>query len=138
MLSNNSSCLSVRSCAVRVTIFSDDSIIPPSFKFMKLHALTLAAHFYALLNLAMSWQPYRCCFQREASCSSFLSFPFPFVALSPPPSLLPPLFLSPSPLPFSLLPSPLLQGNDGCYCLSLLLHLSGGPLPLPGATLNQT
>ena len=49
MLSNNGSCLCARSCAVRVTIFSNGSIIPSGFKFMKLHALTLAARFYVLL-----------------------------------------------------------------------------------------
>ena len=30
--------------------FSNSSIIPPGFKFTELHALTLAAHFYALLQ----------------------------------------------------------------------------------------
>ena len=49
MLNNNGSCLRTRSCAVHVTIFSYSSIIPPGFKFTKLHALTLAAHSYALL-----------------------------------------------------------------------------------------
>ena len=49
MLSNNSSCLCTSSCAVCVTIFSNGSIIPPGFKFTKLHALTLAARSYALL-----------------------------------------------------------------------------------------
>ena len=34
-----------------LTIFSNSSIIPPSFKFMELHALTLAARSYALLLL---------------------------------------------------------------------------------------
>ena len=33
------------------TIFSNSSIIPPGFKFMKLHALTLAARSYALLGV---------------------------------------------------------------------------------------
>ena len=32
------------------TIFSNGSIIPPGFKFTELHALTLAAHSYALLQ----------------------------------------------------------------------------------------
>ena len=49
MLSNNNLCLR----AVHVTIFSNSSIIPPSFKFMKLHALTLATHSYALLATAI-------------------------------------------------------------------------------------
>ena len=49
MLSNNGLCL--HSCAVRVTIFSNSSIIPPGFKFMELHALTLAARSYTLLAL---------------------------------------------------------------------------------------
>ena len=35
------------------TIFSNGSIIPPGFKFMELHALTLAARSYALLEYAM-------------------------------------------------------------------------------------
>ena len=43
MLSNNGSCIRTRRCAVGVTIFSNASIIPPGFKFTKLHALTLAA-----------------------------------------------------------------------------------------------
>ena len=47
MLSNNSYVYA--QCAVRVTIFSNSSIIPPDFKFTKLHALTLAARFYVLL-----------------------------------------------------------------------------------------
>ena len=34
------------------TIFSNSSIIPPGFKFMELHALTLAARSYALLVVA--------------------------------------------------------------------------------------
>ena len=50
MLSNNGSCLCACNCAVHVTIFSNGSIIPPSFKFTKLHGLTLAALFYALLG----------------------------------------------------------------------------------------
>ena len=54
MLSNNGSCLRARSCAVRVTIFSNGSIIPPGFKFTKLRTLTLAARFYALLPQACS------------------------------------------------------------------------------------
>ena len=37
------------SCALRVTIFSNSSIIPTSFKFTELHALTLAARSYVLL-----------------------------------------------------------------------------------------
>ena len=41
--------MSTRSCAVRVTIFSNGSIIPTGFKFTELHALTLAARSYALL-----------------------------------------------------------------------------------------
>ena len=41
--------MSTRCCAVHVTIYSNCSIIPPSFKFTQLHALTLAAHAYALL-----------------------------------------------------------------------------------------
>ena len=41
--------MSTRSCAVRVTIFSNVSIIPTGFKFTELHALTLAACSYALL-----------------------------------------------------------------------------------------
>ena len=41
--------MSTRSCTVHVTIFSNGSIIPTSFKFMELHALTLAAHSYVLL-----------------------------------------------------------------------------------------
>ena len=45
MLSNNGLCLR----AVRVTIFSNVSIIPTGFKFTELHALTLAACSYALL-----------------------------------------------------------------------------------------
>ena len=49
MLSNNGSCLRAHSCAVRVTIFSNGSIILPGFKFTKLHALTLATRSYALL-----------------------------------------------------------------------------------------
>ena len=53
MLSNNGLCLRARSCAVRVTIFSNESIIPPGFKFTKLHALTLAAHSYAPLHVPM-------------------------------------------------------------------------------------
>ena len=51
MLSNNSLCL--HSCAVRVTIFSNSSMIPPGFKFMELHALTLVAHSYTLLALTL-------------------------------------------------------------------------------------
>ena len=56
MLSNNGLCL----CAtaqymllflVMVTIFSNGSIIPTSFKFMELHTLTLAARSYALKNI---------------------------------------------------------------------------------------
>ena len=43
MLSNNGSCIRTRCCAVDVTIFSNASIIPPGFKFTKLHVLTLAA-----------------------------------------------------------------------------------------------
>ena len=41
----------MRSCTVRVTIFSNGSIIPPGFKFTELHVLTLAAQSrsYALL-----------------------------------------------------------------------------------------
>ena len=38
--------------AVRATIFSNGSIIPPGFKFTKLYALTLAARSYALLLTA--------------------------------------------------------------------------------------
>ena len=34
---------------IRVTIFSNGSIILPSFKFTELHTLTLAARSYALL-----------------------------------------------------------------------------------------
>ena len=41
--------MSTRCCAVHVTIYSNCSIIPPSFKFTQLHALTRAAHAYALL-----------------------------------------------------------------------------------------
>ena len=41
--------MSTRCCAVHVTIYSNCSIIPLSFKFTQLHALTLAAHAYALL-----------------------------------------------------------------------------------------
>ena len=37
------------SCTVCVTIFNKGSIIPTVFKFAELHALTLAAHSYALL-----------------------------------------------------------------------------------------
>ena len=36
---------------IHVTIFSNGSIIPTSFKFTELHALTLATHSYALLVL---------------------------------------------------------------------------------------
>ena len=42
--------MSMRSCAVRATIFSNVSIIPPGFKVTELHALTLAARSHALLN----------------------------------------------------------------------------------------
>ena len=45
----------MRSCAVRVTTFSNGSIILPSFKFMELYALTLAAHSYALLGVVMTF-----------------------------------------------------------------------------------
>ena len=38
------------SYAVCVTIISNSSIIPPSFKFTEFHTLTLAAHSYALLS----------------------------------------------------------------------------------------
>ena len=41
--------MSIRSCAVHVIIFSNSSIIPTSFKFTELHALTLAIRSYALL-----------------------------------------------------------------------------------------
>ena len=40
----------MHSCAVCVTIFSNGSTIPTSFKFTELHALTLAARSYVLLN----------------------------------------------------------------------------------------
>ena len=39
----------VRACLATTAIFSNGSIIPPGFKFMKLHALTQAARSYALL-----------------------------------------------------------------------------------------
>ena len=44
--------MSTRSCAVRVTIFSNSSIIPLGFKFTELHILTctLAAPSYVLLH----------------------------------------------------------------------------------------
>ena len=41
--------MSTCSCTVRVTIFSNSSIIPTSLKFMELHILTLAACSYAFL-----------------------------------------------------------------------------------------
>ena len=50
VLINNGLCLHARSCTVHVTIFSNSLIIPPGFKFTELHALTLAAHSYALLD----------------------------------------------------------------------------------------
>ena len=40
----------MHSCVVRVTIFSNSSIIPTRFKFTELHALTLAGRSYALLT----------------------------------------------------------------------------------------
>ena len=43
--------MSMCSCTVRVTIFSNGSMIHTSFKFTELHALTLAACSYALLVL---------------------------------------------------------------------------------------
>ena len=42
--------MSTRSCAVRVTIFSNGSIIPTGFKFTELHTLPLATCSYALLE----------------------------------------------------------------------------------------
>ena len=36
------------------TIFSNGSIIPPSFKFTELHALTLATRSYALLPISIA------------------------------------------------------------------------------------
>ena len=41
--------MSRHSCAVRVTVYSNGSIIPTSFKFTELYTLTLAARSYALL-----------------------------------------------------------------------------------------
>ena len=68
MLSNNGSCLHMRSCAVRVTTFSNSSIILPGFKFTKLHALTLAARSYALLRhvLMIKWYTCPCMFANNA------------------------------------------------------------------------
>ena len=40
---------------IRVTIFSKGSIIPTSFKFMELYALTLAARTLALLFGSSAW-----------------------------------------------------------------------------------
>ena len=45
--------MSMCSCAIRVTIFGNDSIIPTGFEFTELHALTLTAHSYALLYSAL-------------------------------------------------------------------------------------
>ena len=72
MLSNNGLCLRVHSCAVCVTIFSNGSIIPPGFKFTKLHALTLAARSYALL---CSPYNYICLYVNH--CNSICSFLHP-------------------------------------------------------------
>ena len=42
------------------TILSNGSIIPPGFKFMELHTLTLAARSYALLVLFTGVCIYKC------------------------------------------------------------------------------
>ena len=41
---------------IRITIFSNGSIIPPDFKFTELHALTLAARSYVLLIIINAHQ----------------------------------------------------------------------------------
>ena len=57
--------MSTRCCAVHVTIYSNCSIILPSFKFTQLHAFTLAVHAYALLltmicfHYLFHWWSYR-------------------------------------------------------------------------------
>ena len=43
---------------IRVTIFSNGSIIPTGFKFMELHALTLAARSYVLLLYSCTMYAY--------------------------------------------------------------------------------
>ena len=44
--------MSMRSCTVRVTIFSNGSIIPTGFKFRELHVLTQVTCSYVLLAKA--------------------------------------------------------------------------------------
>ena len=49
--------MSTRSSAVHITIFSNGSLIPTGFKFVKLHTLNLAARSYALLRTAIASFP---------------------------------------------------------------------------------